>query len=99
MAYGYFLPYPDWYKWWHNLCHSACRLILYLRPASSVITAGGPYIRRGILYLEEFVSCCKALFAGVAGQPACTVVKVWVAVTGCASLSITSLESDFGEKW
>ena len=32
----------------------------------------------GILYLEEFVSCRKALFAGVAGQPACTVVKVGV---------------------
>ena len=53
----------------------------------------------GILYLEEFVSCCKALFAGVAGQPACTVVKVGVGGSNRLHIALYHFfEFDFGER-
>ena len=53
----------------------------------------------GILYLEEFVSCCKALFAGVAGQPACTVVKVGVGGSNRLRIALYHFfEFDFGER-
>lgn len=53
----------------------------------------------GILYLEEFVSCRKALFAGVAGQPACTVVKIGMGGSNRLRIALYHFfEFDFGER-
>lgn len=70
--------------------------VVYVLPDKAIGKQACPVV---YLYLEEFVSCCKALFAGVAGQPACTVVKVGVGGSNRLRIALYHFfEFDFGER-